>query len=530
MAEINKIQIPLSNLDALYRKLKTVDEYARDLQRYTDEIEIKKAMRGYLSSFGLSMIKDMYFENTNSAGFILSIRCILEGLAVYFYTETTTISQEHQDMFKLQALFIEKDIYERYKNFDQQLFYLEEITNNYKDYFETLSNKYELTPKVLKGVLQSSIPFLGDVKSFESLIRDTMPSDLLVFYKIVSYFVHPYDYRINTEDLFLDSAHTTFKILEELFTDVKPSKFGLVYEFERLIKYNDYATRVEEVTHIQTDKLLILCDMLGQNRLNYLAFSLNECIKVMGDYFLDVSMGYIEQTTTKWKTVIENLWMFNLAITNEEFGRDNILLDSHGKIKTDLNFNDKLDESLLKLAYENYKQKHPNGCEFDIFTKSFTTVTGYTINEQGETISLRKAAYSLINELGPKINEGKFSARIKNNEGLPSTKDNEQHVELDLTSFMKMKYDESQVMSHATGYLYYSLTGAWSDGNVIAYLYDELVQLLLKKLLCNLKELHKNKKIDKSILNWLRNFIKDNEKYVLEKRELYLMPKVQKTF
>jgi len=93
-----------------------------------------------------------------------------------------------------------------------------------------------------------------------------------------------------------------------------------------------------------------------------------------------------------------------------------------------------------------------------------------------------------------------------------------------------MKYDESQVMSHASGYLYYSLSGAWHDGTLLAVLYEEILQVLLETLLNKLKELYRMKLIPKKIVNNLRNFINENKDNIKNKGQVYLMPKIKKDY
>ena len=65
----------------------------------------------------------------------------------------------------------------------------------------------------------------------------------------------------------------------------------------------------------------------------------------------------------------------------------------------------------------------------------------------------------------------------------------------------------------------------------LAVLSEELLQLLLNKLLNKLHLLYKSNIISsKMIVNYLRNFIKENRKYIDDKTPIYLMPKVNKDF
>lgn len=108
--------------------------------------------------------------------------------------------------------------------------------------------------------------------------------------------------------------------------------------------------------------------------------------------------------------------------------------------------------------------------------------------------------------------------------------DTKEIQEIDLANFLKMKYHESQAMSHASGYLYYCLDGAWHDGTLLAVLYEEILQILLEKLVVKLTNLYKQGVLSKTIINFLRNFLKDNRTYISRKRSIYLMQKVKKMY
>ena len=88
--------------DSLYKKLKTIDEQSQKFEQKQTTVGIKEAMLGYIASFGLSMIKDLYLQNTDSVGYLLSLRCIIEGVAVYSYVEKESVTNEQEQIFKLQ--------------------------------------------------------------------------------------------------------------------------------------------------------------------------------------------------------------------------------------------------------------------------------------------------------------------------------------------------------------------------------------------------------------------------------------------
>lgn len=518
-------------LDSLYKRLKTVDASAQQLDQGRKKSEIREAMLGYIASFGLSMLKDLYLRNTDSVGFLLSMRCIIEGLAVYLYTDKETITEQQEEIFKLQSYFIEKEIYERYSSLDGVIFDLKIIKDNFENTKQYIIDKYKYSSKQIRELLRSKVPFLGSIQSFEKLIKDNMSNDLLLLYKTLSLYAHPYDYRLNDPDFFANISIMIYRILDMVFKDIAPSEKGLEFEYNRVIGYNEFGLIAREKTHKQREKLNELCRMLDKNGFNFMAYSLETCGVVLFDYLLDIAFGYTEQSTTKWKTSIENLWMFNMCIDDDQTSRDNEIMHYHSQIKQAINFGKELTDSYFQPAYEIYLTKYKNGCTFEKFKKMFATTTGYTINEAGEISYLRTSIFDFIDIFSKNINGGKMECIVKQE---PFSKITEQDYgninEIEISPYLKMKYDESQAMSHASGYLYYCLSGAWYDGNLLAYLYDELLQVLLTKLHKRLQILYIENKIEKTMINFLRNFINENKDFIARKKQIYLMPKVKKNY
>ena len=202
--------------DDLYKKLKTVDEKAQKFEQEQTTYGIREAVLGYIASFGLSMIKDLYLQNTDSIGFLLSLRCIIEGIAVYLYIEKESVTNEQEEIFKMQSYFIEREIYKNYPTLDGVMFNLQNIIDNFERTKNVIINKYNYSPKQIKEMLKSKIPFLGNISSFEKLMREHLPSELLMLYKTLSLYVHPYDYRLSDSKLFLHYSIEIFRLLEQI--------------------------------------------------------------------------------------------------------------------------------------------------------------------------------------------------------------------------------------------------------------------------------------------------------------------------
>ncbi|WP_162146967.1 hypothetical protein [Acholeplasma granularum] len=518
-------------IDDLYRRLKTVDKEVLGMGSEKLPSSINTAILGYIASFGLSLIKDLYLNNTRSSGFLLSIRCIIEGIAIQMYLEKKSITPEQEEIFKLQSYLFEWDIYRRYPSFDDVLFDLNTINANYIKSKEVLIKKYQYTSKQIDKIKRSKVPYIDNMKSFEDLIKRHLPSGILEIYKTISLYVHPYNYRINDPKLFMILAETTINLLNKIFDNVTPSSKGLEYEYNMVIGMNDLGYHTRKITNHQVDKLNKLCGMIDSIGYNFLAYSIEACTSPLIDYLLDTSMGYTEQSTTKWKTAIENLWYLNECIGDDDLGNKNELIYAHTYIKQRLNVGGEVLDDDFMVAYDFYIKKYSNGVPYEVFKKNFIGTTGYTINEFGETKSLKKSVFTFIDEISPKINDGQLDCNVREEPDFNFTNnENIEIVKINLSDLLKMKYDESQVMSHASGYLYYSLSGAWYDGTQLAVLYEEILQVLLETLLNKLKELYRMKLIPKKIVNYLRNFINENKDNIKNKGQVYLMPKIKKDY
>src|SRR5690606_31031760 len=99
------------------------------------------------------------------------------------------------------------------------------------------------------------------------------------------------------------------------------------------------------------------------------AFSVDNSVSIIFDYFLDIAMGYTEQTTTKWKSAVENLWLLNLCIEDDTYAKNNQLMYIHSLIKNRLNIGQEVSDDDFKIAYDVYKARYPSGCDFDKFKK-----------------------------------------------------------------------------------------------------------------------------------------------------------------
>ena len=172
-------------------------------------------------------------------------------------------------------------------------------------------------------------------------------------------------------------------------------------------------------------------------------------------------------------------------------------METHRNFQLCRNYGDQVDTTE---AYALYKALYPQGCDRETFEKGFTSLLGYTIDAEGKTKNLTELVRLLLETI-PK-------------EGLHDR-------------VMYLDYLESQMLSHANGYMWFANTGAWQDKNpvliasecliwsTVQHIYD--IYMVAQKLW---------NKQPKPILNVLRNRLKASEPLVEEKIKLLQLPEM----
>ena len=172
------------------------------------------------------------------------------------------------------------------------------------------------------------------------------------------------------------------------------------------------------------------------------------------------------------------------------------LLIEHQNIQTLRNCNQHYD---LAHAYEIYKRLYPHGCEMTTFEKAFIQLTGYTIEESGNVVTLTHMVDQFIHRFSLGEEKSIFEQG------------------------MKIDYVESQMISHANGYMWFANSGAWMDTYNIFQASDASLLFMLNEIQM-VFEVHRTTEETtkfKPIINALRN----GQKRIIDlmKRKLSLM-------
>lgn len=514
-------------LDSLYSVMNKFDTEALTNSEHIEIHDIKLALITHLSSLGMSLIKDIYLNNTNSLGYIFTIRSIIEGYSILLYLSKENISIFQEELFKIQSYIIEMKIYKKYPSFDKVLYYMDTIVENYQAKVAKIMNEYGLSKKQIDEILDSKIPFLGKKITIESILKENLPEEILYIYKSISLFIHPYDYRQFNSDIKDEYTEIAIQLLMVIFDERQLGDNGIVEEVDIHMRHNLIVQNLHNFCDLQKKILGELCQMLDVRGYKFLAFVIDECIGILYDYVFDISLGLVEQSTIKWKIVIEYLSFLNYVLDSEEKMKSYELIYHHTRVKKLNNINNDIDNEMQN-AYDVYKKLNEESCTFEKFKNNFLKTTGYSIDTYGNIKSLKKLVVDFIEWVAPQIDGGFMKSSVKMNITDLIDIEKDEIIDINISDFLKLKYDESQVMSHSTGYLYNSTSGAWSDGTNLSFLFDELLNALIKKIHIIFMDLHSKRKIDKSIVNYLRNLIKKNNEIIKNKKGLFLLPKKQK--
>lgn len=501
-------------LDNIYKKMKTCNNdlvIKSNTYKNNDCDLIESSFLFYISSFGLSYIKNIYLNMEDTLGNIVNVRCVFEGLAILSYLSDRKNNQELNHLLRLQSFVLERKTYSKYPTLNKILFDLDSMEMNYKSAKGVFKSKLELNGKNYKYLENSSIPFINKSDSFERIIGCIFGDETKTAYKIQSLLSHPHDFRdkIHSDGYLQMINDATVSLLERKFKDYKPHQNGLEAEFNNTLRFSPVYSLV-----INQNKMLVNVSKIlyKEGFVSYSAILYELSIMSM-DYYFDIAMGFTEHGTTKWKYFAELLGLLYVATTDFYYAKEALLLFYHTKTQLELILSKDINEQNWKIAFSEYLLKYDNNIRISKFKTSFMRPVGFLIDNNGNTPSLRKLAFNMLDNICVKINEANLVFEDKT---------------IQLSTYLKMKYDESQNMSHANGYMFFSPTGAWIDGQNVALYSEKILNSILEMFVKN--EKHSEMTQFKTARNIVRNYIKKVQPMIDFKFRFFSSPKINKDF
>jgi hypothetical protein len=502
-----------SRWDALYKSLKTCNEnlLAKSNREIDEENLIEDSFLFYISSFGLSFIKNLYLHLEDSLGNIINIRCMVEGLAILEYIDSEKHNMTKIALLRMQSFILERNIYKNYQSMNTLLFNFESIQKNYEEAKNKYKSILDLNSKAFSYLENSTIPFVDEHVSFETIIGKSHGEAVKRFYKLLSLLSHPHDFRsvLHFDNYINDFNDIAINLLEAKFSHFTPHQGGLETEFDNTLKFSPIPILLRK----QNANIKNVCSVLNENGYHALSSFLYEISILQWDFYLDLALGFTEHATTKWKYFAELYALVLISITDDYYTRKNPLLYHHTQMQINLFAENGYDENDWEIAYSDYMEKFPQGVDIESFKVSYRKTLGFLIDKFGNVPSLKSIVYQMFDRLSPLIdNDSIFGSKYN----------------IKLSDYLKMKYDESQIMSHANGYMFFAPAGSWVDGQNLMIYSDFILNELLILFLENEPAYRRTN--SKTVRNVVRNYLKKSDSIISAKHLFFASPKINKNF
>ena len=238
---------------------------------------------------------------------------------------------------------------------------------------------------------------------------------------------------------------------------------------------------------------------------NYVSNTFRTIGYILPDLAIEKQLGLTEQTKCKWKIVVELCATFDYIYV-KFFGEELRfrLLDLHGQVQELRNINKEYD---LDEAYQVYCQIYKRPCDRERFEDGFKQPLGYLIDQNGSVPSLTKVVCEFIKKFESKNESG-----------------------ISVERAMLLDYMESQMISHANGYMWFANSGAFSDTNNIFKGIDISLMTIFRELhaVFLTHRVVEESKEYKSIINILRNSQKKLKKIFERKASVLALPMAHK--
>ena len=396
--------------------------------------------------------------------------------------------------------------YNYYKEFDDiadKILLPEKLEKDYDDsvkfFQEKLAGTY--SEKQISAILKTNKPFLCEpYTNFRKIIGENLGDDYAILYGLYSQAIHPSVNDFYMNEGIWDTLTGVLLLVMEEYKSLPQSKLTF-NSYYNSIYTSDIAKNYEDIVRQECKILVNIGDVFCKSfNKNYTSNTLASTSLLMGEMCTDKLLGLCEQVKSKWKIVLELCASFyECYITPSLHEERFMLLEEHEHLQTQRNLGESCS---VNQTYSIYKTLYPNGVNIDLFEKNFLTTCGYTIDEKG----VAKSLTGIVKEFIKKFTTAK--------------------APISLDRAMLLDYIESQMISHANGYMWYANSGSWGDVNNVIIGADICVIFLLESILTVFK-IHRA--IDESnqykqIINIVRNSIKRIRALSEEKAKILKIP------
>ena len=535
----------IKTFDMLYARIKEVNNAMLAKSSIPDYVgsTFCDAINRGLSSNALSMMKSYFQGNIKSITMMLSIRNVLEHCVMLKMHEKGDVTAQMEELFVEQYKIIEYNTYCNDKDgkFDSLL--MPKLNNVLYQQALIVFSQYMDINKIDK-IFKTKFPFMNNPKmNYNKLFEKYMPS-FLKPYEYLSAVIHPTCYAIDTTDEFITRLFLKLLIeLSAIYSNYDDCNDGCDkgYFVEHVACFAGYVENKSNITLKlynlncrQCEILINVADYFDAqyNCSAYVGNFLREVVNIMKDTLGDSLLGYSDCAKIKFKPIVEMFAVFQRIYCSHNTV-ENILSDSQSdenifEIESNKSMNryalintycrnalekiSKLEDVSedCKSSFDNYKQLFPESEILEVeFNKKFSKSLGYLIDEKGNVPTYSKIVQEFISDV--------FFAG-KDDNGISGT------------DSIWMAYQESQSMSHANGYLYYSNEGAFKDDAFVVQTLDNFIINALNGVFNLFSVYSASSDENLKFLPVLENAIEEFFAVSKEKIELVNTPRVSKEF
>ena len=462
----------------------------------------------YITSNAQSLLLSLWRDLPVSVGICFNARCILEGLALKRLCAEKDFPPFQKELLQFQYAVIEKRCYKKFEDISEII----QPPDNEKQQ-QTIGKFTQmicdnLGESTVNDILKSNIPFLCDPKvTYHGIIRQELGRDASILYALLSQQIHPSTYEKIPESvskILNESIGDVLALIEKEYSTL-PDRHESLVDWWNLVMSADASREYNSIMQEETRILYGVKDVFDSTfgKDCYVSNVIRTLALLLIEQTDDKLFGLCEQVKAKWKTLLELFSSFRYEYNKGIAKGYYVLMREHFRVK--LLSNMELECSSEK-AYAIYSELYPQGCcSKDKFDRLFRKTTGYTINETGRLTSLTQMVSDYI-------------AVFENNK-----------APLDWKEVMRLDYVESQMMSHANGYMWFANSGAWNDiDNIIRGTDLGILQMLenIKAVFTIQRDIENDKRY-RCVINVTRNSIKKLELLFDRKNEILLYaPKI----
>ena len=496
MMEIKQfiMEIDKEQVNVLYGKIyKQNMRLLKKSENEGTEIDCADVFDFYTTSHALSFLKDIYFDLSSSLGFVLNARCILEGIALKRFSKSKN-DGIYTELLKRQKAILEYRCYHSFDEIKEYIVVPEIIDADYREasqyFMDALTLKFGYREKFIKSIIDSQIPFIGE----------QLGEDYAKLYGLLSQMVHPSSNSTYRNNTLLESTEFVLELLLREYEGIATGKHDLKY-YCGISMVSTVPIRLHKLMSGERSELFNLASAIESDYdSNYIADSIRSICLLRSEMIFDIIMGIREQAKSKWKILLDIYAVFyEVLFVNHSDSNLIKMIDIHWKIQLNRNLHS---EFSIDEAYSVYCTRFTDGVDKNPFDDGFKTIIGYLIDESGKSPSLTKVVKNFVKLFDSK-SENKLFQQI-----------------------YYMNYLESQLLSHANGYLWFANGGAWNDihgmwdgaNNGLLLIVDGILQHFKSYAQSN------DSRQFKSLINLTRNGRKRLYDIMKEESELFALP------